>query len=106
MSKKTIKPVAGAIGAAIAGSMMLAGGASATSNPFGMAELGSGYMQVASADMEGKCGGNMKAKPMEGKCGGNMKAKPMEGKCGANMKSGTAKKKDGKCGTGKCGSNR
>ncbi len=133
MSKKTIKPVASAIGAAMAGSMMLAGSAGAADNPFGMTELNGGYLQTAAAHMEGKCGGNMGAekkaaegkcgtgkcggsmgdkKPMEGKCGGSMgDKKPMEGKCGGNM--GDKKPMEGKCGgnmgaakkaaEGKCG---
>ena len=47
------------------------GTATAADNPFGLSELGSGYMQLASSH-EGKCG--------EGKCGGEKKAK--EGSCG------------------------
>ena len=38
MSRKTTKPVASAIGAAVAGSMMLAGAAGAADNPFGMTD--------------------------------------------------------------------
>ncbi|HHI76177.1 MAG TPA: low-complexity protein [Gammaproteobacteria bacterium] len=122
MSQKTRKPIASAVGAAVAGSMLLAGSATAADNPFGLKELDSGYLQTAAAPMEGKCGGSMKeAKPMEGKCGGNMKpAKPMEGKCGGNMKPakpmegkcGGAMKEmpkkgaEGKCGAGKCGGNK
>jgi len=135
MSNKPLKPVASAIGAAIAGSMILAGAAGAAENPFGMTELNSGYMQLAGAEGKcggnmadkantkamgkrpdgkcgtGKCGANMKPKMKGGKCGGNMQAKPMEGKCGGNManKASTAamaKKPNGKCGTGKCGANR
>ena len=76
MSNKThMKPVAAAIGAALAGSLAI-GAANAADNPFGLSELGSGYMQIAGAH-EGKCG--------EGKCGGD-KAKG-----------------EGKCGEGKCG---
>ncbi|MEJ2307938.1 MAG: low-complexity protein [Gammaproteobacteria bacterium] len=84
MSKKTtMKPVATAIGAALAGSLTL-GAANAAENPFGLSELGSGYMQLAGAH-EGKCG--------EGKCGeAETKAAESEGKCG-----------EGKCGEGKCG---
>ena len=71
-TKKTLKPVAAAVGAAFAGSMLLSGAVGAAENPFGLSELNGGYMQLA----EGKCGGNMasEGKPMEGKCG--------EGKCG------------------------
>jgi uncharacterized low-complexity protein len=73
------KTLACAVGAALAGSLAMTG-AQAGENPFGMTQLESGYMQLAS-NHEGKCGGM--AKPaMEGKCGGD-KAKPaMEGKCG------------------------
>jgi uncharacterized low-complexity protein len=54
MSNKThMKPVAAAIGAALAGSLAI-GAANAADNPFGLSELGSGYMQLAGT--EGKCG--------------------------------------------------
>ena len=82
MSFNPKKPVATAIGAAVAGSMLMAGAANAASNPFGLAELSGGYVQVA-GNMEGKCGA--------GKCGGDKAMeKGMEGKCGA-----------GKCGGAK-----
>ena len=77
MYKKQMKPVVAAIGAAMVGSLTL-GTASAAENPFGLSELGSGYMQLASSHKEGKCG--------EGKCGGEKKAEA-----------------EGKCGEGKCG---
>ena len=106
MSKTTMKPVAAAIGAAFVGSMMLAGSASAASNPFGLSELNGGYAQVAGN--EGKCGGSMSTeKPAEGKCGagkcgGSMSTeKAAEGKCGGSMP--TEKAAEGKCGAGKCG---
>ena len=60
MSNKHMKPVAAAIGAAFAGSMLMAGAANASGNPFGLSELSGGYAQVAS-NTEGKCGA--------GKCG-------------------------------------
>lgn len=119
MSDKTRKPVAHAIGAAIAGSMLLGGAASAGENPFGLSELDRGYMQVASAHMEGKCGAgkcgsNMPTGDAAGETGDAMKAESMQGKCGAgkcgsNMATdgADAAKADamqGKCGTGKCGS--
>ena len=104
MSKKTMKPVAAAIGAAFVGSMMLAGTANASGNPFGLSELNGGYAQIAQSANEGKCGagkcGGSKAaeKSMEGKCGGAKSTeKSMEGKCGG------AKPAEGKCGAGKCG---
>ena len=93
-NKTSLKPVAAAIGAAFAGSMLLTGSAGAAENPFGLSELGGGYMQVAEA-AEGKCG--------EGKCGGD-KAKTAEGKCGEGKCGGDkAKTAEGKCGEGKCG---
>ena len=99
MSKKTMKPVAAAIGAAFVGSMMLAGGANAASNPFGLTELNGGYAQIAGSHGEGKCGA--------GKCGGSKAAeKTMEGKCGAGKCGGSKaaeKTMEGKCGAGKCG---
>jgi uncharacterized low-complexity protein len=83
MSKRVSKkPVALAIGAALATSIAAAGVAQASS--FAVNALGAGYMLAAGdaageegkpADCEGQCG--------EGKCG--------EGKCG-----------EGKCGQGKC----
>jgi len=76
--RKTIKPLAIALGAAIAGSLATASVASA--NPFSLTTLGSAYMYAA----EGSCGG---AKGAEGKCGGD-------------------KAKEGKCGEGKCGSDK
>ena len=101
MSKKThMKPVAAAIGAALAGSLAM-GTATAADNPFGLSELGSGYMQLASSH-EGKCG--------EGKCGGE-KATSTEGKCGEGKCGGDKKAHEGKCGgdkkdkEGSCGGN-
>ena len=114
MSRKTIKPVTAAIGAALTSSMMLAGAANAAagSNPFGLAELNAGYAQVADAHMEGKCGagkcgagkcGGAMTKDAEGKCGGTM-TKDAEGKCGAGKCGGAMLKgAEGKCGAGKCG---
>jgi uncharacterized low-complexity protein len=101
MSKKSMKPIAAAMGAAFAGTLLVAGSAGAAQNPFGMTELHGGYMQLA----EAKCGA---AKSAEAKCGAQKKA---ESKCGANKtmsdgKCGGAKAKampDGKCGTAKCG---
>jgi len=52
----------------------------AAENPFGMSDLDTGSQLSMSSEPEGKCGGDKK----EGKCGGD-------------------KKKEGKCGGGKCG---
>lgn len=115
MSKKSMKPIALAIGAAFVTSLAASNASAATdenTNPFAMNDLSSGYMQLASGygdakGKEGKCGegkcGEKKAdkegKCGEGKCGekGDMK-KNMEGKCG-----GDKAEKEGKCGEGKCG---
>ena len=106
MSNKCMKPVAAAIGAAFAGSMLLAGAANATSNPFGLSELNGGYAQIADSHGgkcgAGKCGGS-KEKAAEGKCGagkcGGSAEKGAEGKCGGSKE----KAAEGKCGAGKCG---
>ena len=74
------KPVALAIGAAIASSLAVTTVAQASA--FSATDLGQGYVQLA----EGSCGGD---KGKEGKCG--------EGKCGADKKEGE-KGAEGKCG--------
>ena len=84
-----IKPLSIALGATVAASALTIAGAQANENPFVTQDLAGGY-NLASADMEGKCG--------EGKCGGDKKA-DKEGKCGEDKKAG----KEGKCGEGKCG---
>ncbi len=71
------KPVAIAIGAALAGGLTLAGSA------FAMQPLATGYMTASASVAEGACGADKKA--AEGSCGGD-KAKA-----------------EGKCGEGKCG---
>lgn len=83
MSKKSIA-------LAVSGAFALTLGATsiaATSNPFEIKTLSSGYQVAdnhAKKGVDGKCG--------EGKCG--------EGKCGAEK---AKTMKDGKCGEGKCG---
>ncbi len=108
MNKMNLKktPLAIALGVSMAAGMATT--ANAGENPFGMTELSNGYMQVAAAHMEAKCGGDMKKG--EGKCGGSMMKdgeKKMEGKCGegkcGGMTKGVEKKMEGKCGEGKCG---
>ena len=93
MSKKfSKKPLAIAIGTAVAASFSMAPVANADQNPFGMTDLANGYMEIAEGEKkaDGSCG--------EGKCGGEMKKKmekKAEGSCG-----------EGKCGEGKCASNK
>jgi len=91
-NKKSLKPVALAIGATFAASLAGTSVANAADNPFGMTKLSSGYMVAGEA--EGKCGG--KKAEGEGKCG--------EGKCGGKKAEGEGKAAvEGKCGEGKCG---
>jgi uncharacterized low-complexity protein len=108
MSKIAIKPVATAVGFALAGSLSVANLANAADNPFGATQLSQGYLQLAEADKamgEGKCGGEKMSaeqkKEAEGKCG--------EGKCGAAGMSDSGKDAKGMSGAekkadeGKCG---
>ena len=85
MTKNTITPAAALVGAALVGSLGAFGLAQAADNPFSAQPLDTGYMQLAGADTEGKCGGT---KDAEGKCG---EGKCGEGKCGADKgKDGTS----------------
>jgi len=77
-----------ALGTTFIAAMSASPVANADTNPFGMQNLESGYMQVA----EGKCG---EGKATEAKCG--------EGKCGEGMMNNSEKAKEAKCGEGKCG---
>ena len=94
--KRVVKPVALAVGAALAGSFALGGVASADTadNPFQMTALSAGYMLGAG---EGSCGGDKVAKEGEGTCG--------EGSCGGNKEGATHADKagEGTCGEGTCG---
>ena len=105
--KKVIKPVALAVGAALAGTFALTGVATADSadNPFEMSSLSSGYMLGAG---EGSCGGDKKDKGGEGSCGegscGGEKDKGGEGSCGEGSCGGEKDKGgEGSCGEGSCG---
>ncbi|MEH6549984.1 MAG: hypothetical protein V7711_14915 [Pseudomonadales bacterium] len=104
MSKRTLKPIVGALSAAFLASAIVPAVSADTINPFAATELSSGYNLAnfdkhaeggcgeGKADGEGSCGeGKAKA---EGKCG--------EGKCGADKKA----EKEGKCGEGKCGADK
>ncbi len=102
--KKVVKPVALAVGAALASSFAIGGVANADTidNPFAMSALSAGYMLAAG---EGSCGGDKKD---EGKCGGD---KEGEGSCGGDKEGegscgGDKKDAEGKCGEGSCGSDK
>ena len=104
--KKVIKPVALAVGAALASSFAIANVAQAESidNPFSMTNLSVGYMLGAG---EGKCGGDKEGKDGEGSCGegscgGDKEGKGGEGSCGEGSCGGD-KDGEGSCGEGSCG---
>jgi uncharacterized low-complexity protein len=99
MAEKQVgKPVALAVGAALAGSFAVTGTANAETgvSPFSMTTLSAGYLLGLA---EGGCGGDKEAKETEGSCG--------EGKCGGD-KEGGATDAEGSCGgdkeaEGSCG---
>jgi len=98
--KKIIKPVALAVGAALAGTFALGGAVNADTveNPFAMSALSAGYMLGTT---EGSCGGDTDKKEGEGSCG--------EGSCGADKKgegSCGEKEGEGSCGEGSCGADK
>jgi len=104
-TSKIKKSLVIAMGASFAATVSAAPMTNADSNPFGMQNLSSGYMQVADKSMgEGSCGGKVK-KAAEGNCGANNKT-TTEGNCGGNKNTTTSKGNtmpEGKCGEGKCG---
>ena len=86
--KKILKPVALAVGAALAGTFALSGtvNADAIESPFAMSSLSVGYML---GEGEGSCGGDKgEEKEGEGSCG--------EGSCGGDK--GEDKEGEGSCG--------
>jgi hypothetical protein len=128
IKNKAARPVALAVGAALAGSFAVTGVASADTgaSPFAMTSLSAGYMLGAGEGgcggdkgekaegacggdkgAEGNCGGDKDAegncggdKDAEGTCGGDKKDKDAEGSCGGDKEDKDA---EGKCGEGKCG---
>ena len=76
--KQVAKPVALAVGAALAGTFAVTGTANADTgaSPFSMTTLSAGYLLGLA---EGGCGGDKEAKEAEGSCG--------EGKCGGDKDS-------------------
>jgi uncharacterized low-complexity protein len=101
--KKMIKPVAIAVGAAIAGTFAISGAVNADTaeNPFSMSTMNAGYMLGTGEGShdgekkgEGSCGeGSCGEKEGEGSCG--------EGSCGESHDGD--KKGEGSCGEGSCG---
>ena len=91
--KKVVKPVALAVGAALAGSFALTGVVAARSadSPFAMSSLESGYMLGLDSTT-----GDKKDKGGEGSCG---EGSCGEGSCGHSKDKGS----EGSCGEGSCG---
>jgi len=106
--KKIVKPVALAIGAALAGTFAISGAVNADSidSPFAMSSLSVGYML---GEGEGSCGGDKGEEKEgegscgEGSCGGDKEGeghdKEGEGSCGE----AGDKDAEGSCGEGSCG---
>jgi uncharacterized low-complexity protein len=99
--KKVIKPVALAVGAALAGSFAISGAVNAADtadSPFAISGLDVGYML---GEGEGSCGGDNADKKGEGSCGeGSCGEKEGEGSCGEKDGEGSCGEKDGE---GSCG---
>ena len=111
--KQVAKPVALAVGAALAGTFAVTGTANADVgvSPFSMTTLSAGYLlglaeggsggekEAEGSCGEGKCGGDKEgeAKEAEGSCGGDKEE--AEGSCGGDKEEAA----EGKCGEGKCG---
>jgi uncharacterized low-complexity protein len=112
-----MKPLAFAVGAALAGSLAAVSTANADASPFGMSSLSAGYQLGDTAEGacgEGKCGGDKGDKGEEGSCGGDKGEegscggdKGEEGSCGGDKgeegSCGGDKGEEGSCGEGKCG---
>ena len=104
--KKVMKPVALAVGAALAGTFAISGtvnAADTAESPFQVASLEVGYML---GEGEGSCGGDKEGKGDsegscgEGSCGGDKEGeKEGEGSCGESGE----KEGEGSCGEGSCG---
>ena len=107
--KKVVKPIALAVGAALAGSFAIAGTVNAAQDtaesPFQISSLEIGYML---GEGEGSCGEKDK-KEGEGSCGEGScgEDKEGEGACGEDKEGegscGEDKEGEGKCGEGSCG---
>lgn len=117
--RKVAKPVALAVGAALASSFAI-GTASAESvdSPFSMTSLSSGYMLTIGGEgscggdkgKEASCGGDKEGgaddKDAEASCGGDKAGdagdKDAEASCGGDKADGK-EKTEGSCGEGSCG---
>ena len=100
-NKQVVKPIALAVGIALAGSFVAVEAAQADTgaSPFAMTTLSTAYML---GEGEGSCGGDKGGDKAEGSCGGD-KADKAEGSCGGDKAESEEKDAEGKCGEGKCG---
>ena len=110
--KKVVKPLALAVGVALAGTFAISGTVNADSidSPFEISTLSVGYML---GEGEGSCGGDKgEEKEGEGSCGegscggdkeGDADDKEGEGSCGGDAKEGEGSCGDAKEGEGSCG---
>ena len=113
ISKKVTKPVALAVGAALAGTFAISGtvNADAIESPFTMSTMSTGYMLGTGEGScgEGSCGEGHDKKKGEGSCGEGSCGgeKEGEGSCGGEKEGegscGGEKEGEGKCGEGSCG---
>ena len=110
--KKVVKPVALAVGAALASTFAIADVANAdgVDNPFAISSLTVGYMLGAG---EGSCGGDKEGKDGEGSCGEGSCGGDKEGEasCGADKEGeascgGDKEEAEGSCGEGSCGADK
>ena len=121
--KKVIRPVALAVGAALAGTFAISGAVNADSieSPFTISTMSAGYMLGTGEGScgEGSCGEDKKGEGScgEGSCGGDKEGEGScgeghdkdkgEGSCGGDKEGegscGGEKEGEGKCGEGSCG---
>jgi uncharacterized low-complexity protein len=113
--KRVAKPVALAVGIALAGSFAAVEAAQADTgvSPFAMNTLSVAYMRgegegacggdKGGDEAEGSCGGDKGGDEAEGSCGGDKGDKGEEGSCGGDKGEAEDKGEEGKCGEGKCG---
>ncbi len=119
-NKQVLKPIALAVGIALASSFAVVEVAQADTgaSPFAMTTLSTAYML---GEGEGSCGGDKGGDEAEGSCGGDKDAEgscggdkdaegscggdkaEAEGSCGGDKAEGEEKDAEGKCGEGKCG---
>ncbi len=104
--KRSLKPLAIAVGAALTLGVASIPVANANTSPFQGQKLQNGYNLAdnhATTDEHASDTAKGDKEDANGKCGDGKCGKAKDGKCGKG-KCGKDKKDHGKCGTGKCGS--